>query len=152
MVSKREKIVQQIATALGRISVANGYDTELGSNVERFDHEGQRLGKLPAALLLVGSESFSDGDIQSELRCSLNLQVEVICDPPSDGWTSSSDAWADRYLRDVHRALMADPFWGGDAIDTKLKGYERAVDEVGRWGFVLGFETYYSCGLEDPGA
>jgi hypothetical protein len=150
MATKRELIVRNIVSALQQIRTSNGYDTELGTNVQRYLHEDQALASAPVAIVSCQGEQYDNREIQGMAKGSLGLAIVVICDAPSSSWTQGAEAWADTYLRDVQRAVMVDPSRDGKAIDTLFGSWDFLGEDPREFGFVLYLGVSYYHSHEDP--
>lgn len=152
MATIRELIIRDVVSALEQISVANGYDTELGSNVQRYLHEAQQMSNPPVCIVSNQGEQYDNEEVQSYAKGRLGLAVIVMCDAPDDAWTEGAEAWADQYLRDVQRAVMVDPSRGGRAIDTLFGSWDFIGEDPREFGFVLYLGVTYYHSHEDPAA
>lgn len=150
MVSVREYIVRDVVAALEQISVANGYETELGANVQRYAHDVQALSAPPACVVSLGGEQYDNEEVQGSAKGRLGLAVLVLCDPPEEGWAYGAEGWSDRYLGDVQRALMVDPSRDGKAIDTTFGSWDFLGDDPREFGFVLYLGCTYYHSHDDP--
>lgn len=150
MATKRELIVQDIVAALKTISVANGYATELGANVQRYQHDVQDFGNPPLAVVSNAGGQYDNAEIQVETKETLALAIAIGCDNPADDWTQGAEAWADVYLRDVQRAVMVDPTRGGRAIDTQFDSWEFVDSDAREFGVALFLAISYYHSHEDP--
>lgn len=114
----RERIVDNIVSALQNISIANGYNYDL-KKARRTYTAGQLLKTFPRCMVLEGDERKSDGEEGPVGIYTCFLPIEIECwirdtkEPPED---------ANIFLGDVERAIMQDPRRGELAINTELEG------------------------------
>ncbi len=120
--SIRELIVQDVETALKTISIANGYNNNIGL-VTRTSVIDVSQSNIPILYIQQGNEDvgIAGEDAQTNFnQVSRNLEVRVIIihrhDPAVDG--KSVDAVLNSIQQDVYKAMMIDPQRSNHAIDT----------------------------------
>jgi hypothetical protein len=149
--SKRTQILDSVETLLKAISVANGYNLNF-KGVYRFQQRGQDVGAgYPyISLLMSGGDyrqtanAWHDEDLSIEVGVHLNQNTGVV--------TGTTDAYIDKAVTDVIRAVLSDPDHGGVAIDTIIDGWRRFLedDEIPEAGAVISFRIPYTHAWGDP--
>lgn len=112
----RERILQDIAAALGLVAGQGAYHHQLVSVVRAAAPAPAALDVLPGAWITEGEETLAPGPLPRLTR-HLAVTVEALL-----GATDSKDAGlatlVNYLLADIERALTADPQRGGLAVDT----------------------------------
>lgn len=103
--SIRQRIVSAIITRLQDISIANGYKTDIGTNVEDWRVDWQQ-DELPAISVcdMVAENNFEHSATQQTIR-QLPIQIRIF--------TASSTPAADlrKMIADVEQAIRVDDRW-----------------------------------------
>lgn len=149
--SVEELIVANVATVLGLVSIANGYNNDLGS-VERWQQSGNRYADLPAVVISdEGIERDREGPISAEtFTLALKIYVFVEHDEVRDG--GNTDTLLASLHSDIHRALMLDHTRGGNALDTEIVRAVKfsPVDEQRHAGRVIWAAVTFRHGVGTP--
>ena len=121
MADKRDAIMVAIASAMENISVANGYNSALGSNViewrgKTVTAEGSSLvpteeSELPALHIRDINDRVIAVDMSGNEDHELTLEFEVAHEGSATGATMRGQ------INDVRKAIGVDPSWGGLAKD-----------------------------------
>ena len=111
----RKKIIQAVLSKLAIIMVANGFNTEIGGNVERGKtHDDPE--NVPKLSLWAGREEA--GKIIGAHVCNMNLRLEALLAVGSE----EPSVLAEKALGDMIRAMCGG--WGGQsALATTTGGY-----------------------------
>ncbi len=143
MANTRQSIIDAIDTQLKTILIANGYDTDLGSNVFEWRQVPLQESELPALIYR---------DVTSEIEIIvldrhthiLNLEVEVKTQPGS-----TSGSLARKMIADVIKAIGVDHTWGALAIKTDPVSSEIVFEQHEKiiTGAIINFEITYRTDL-----
>lgn len=150
LASVRELIVDNLTTALAAMSVAGGYNYDYPAP-QRYQLMGQVMATKPAIVVVPLGEEKEIGS--SEIyECTLAVGLFVWADHPAAQSAISSDAYMDRIIRDVERAVMVDVGRGGKAVDTLLRGFERITmsEGGGEMCVRVDVDVWYRHRLSDP--
>lgn len=117
----RQKIVDKLDLRLAAISVANGYNTELGSRPRAEWPTAFQEDELPAVGMFdLVNRSTQSIPREKRIPNALPLQVRLFLK------RDTTPAEARKMIADVMKAIITDPVsgqrdptWGGLAIDTK---------------------------------
>jgi hypothetical protein len=120
--SKRQQIVSAIKTRLQGITVANGYETDLGNAIYEWRLSAYQSTELPGADLRDTTETV--GVTVGSHEHKMTAEVKVL------GSTSSLPADIRKRLADVVKAAGTDLTWGGLAEDTAAAGQDLIEAEV----------------------
>lgn len=119
--SIREQIVAHWVTTLEGISIANGYNTDIGK-VERF-----RLKSMDQAenIILEVKQGTERNDLSGTLNLegrllSLQTVIKVRHDPDDDDVVNTETLF-NQIEQDIHQAVMADRTRNGQALDTAFE-------------------------------
>ena len=113
----RERILQDIETALGQISTANGFGNDVKS-VQRWMQHGNSLYDTPCIIVAAGPEEQQSGPFPL-VSCDLSVELTLWYRQPEDD-TTPTDSYLNSLLQDIIRALYADYTRGGLAQDTEI--------------------------------
>ncbi len=145
MANTRQSIIDTIDTQLKTILTANGYDTDLGSNVFEWRQVPLQASELPA---LIYRDAMSETEIivLDKHTHKLTLEVEVKTEPGAIDGTL-----ARKMIADVVKAIGVDHTWGALAIKTDPLNSEIIFDEGGKEkiisGAIINFEIMYRTDL-----
>ena len=149
--SIRMQIFDDIETALKTMSTANGYNLDY-KKVVRFNQRGTDFGgSYPVvSLLMTGGEyrqnsnAWNTEDLLVEVGVHLNHDDSFV---PGD-----TDAYIDQAVTDVIRAVLVDPERGGNAIDTRVTGWRRFLEDdlVAEAGAIISLSIPYNHAYGDP--
>lgn len=148
----RESIALAIATQLATITVANGYEVTVvdvvrPTRMSDFSPRNLRL------LLLQGQRQ-------------RDQEIDYQGNPPAIGWrqrfevvafvllsdssATAFEATLNQVISDIEKAVMADPTWGGLAVNTTLEG-EDPIDLDGpASGSIVSFTVQYRVSETSP--
>lgn len=140
MPTKRQQIMTAVGTRLGTITLANGYVTNLGTNVSYW-HDLPLEYAQEALVYRDESQDYSQANRVQD--CLLHVELEAVV----LGATRAGDA-----LSDLIRAIGVDATWGGLAVSTQLVRDEIAVETDGREvaQVLLQFDIAYRTPLWQP--
>lgn len=125
---QRQDIMDAVAIQLATISAANGYQTEIGANVNTWRPkllDGAYIpfetAELPAIMLADRRCESKYLDFEThEHRLAVEIEARV------QGGATSDDSLR-LILDDIRRAISIDPTWGARAIDTEPQSDEFAI-------------------------
>lgn len=120
--SKRQQIVNAIKTRLQGITVANGYQTDLGNAVYEWRLTPYQSTELPCADVRDTTESV-EATVEVHIH-KTTMEVKVL------GSTGSLPADIRKRLADVVKAVGTDLTWGGLAEDTVAAGQDLIEAEI----------------------
>ena len=144
-----ELIAQNVATTLGGITTAGGYENTL--TVER----AKRLGNIPGDRRVV----IHQGDARKESpeddsRAHITWNQSFLCTAfavESEASVTAIDQRINSLRADMEKALMVDPTRGGYALDTFIEDPINFSDEGGGWeGIVVHCVVKYRTLLGNP--
>ncbi len=113
----QQQIIDALITALGEISTANGYETEIGSNVSEWDIARDTVDELPA----VDVRDHDTIDVSSD-GGFFNYEMPVDIIVTTSGSTSKSEAR--KMIYDVYAAVGSDPSFGNLADNSFPQSHE----------------------------
>lgn len=120
--SKRQQIMNAIKTRLQSISVANGYETDLGNCIYEWKLSVYQSTELPGADLRDTTETVVN---TIELhQHDMTVDVKIL------GNTTSLAADIRKRLADVVKAVKTDLTWGGLAENTVIIGEDLIEAEI----------------------
>ena len=152
MASRRQLILDDIVTACGLISVANGYNFDIPGGVDRFRIKQQSVETWPTIIVYSDGESKElGGGILYE--CVLSVLVEVWTKHPA-AYAASTEELLDDHVTDIETALMIDSQRAGIATETRIRGHEREIHGGGDDWIVcrVGLDVLYRHRFDDPEA
>jgi len=148
--SIRETVLQALKTALEGITIANGYETDMGKTVERGLRVPLEEDELPAIVIVEGEE-----DVASEpfAKNTCYLQVEIhgyvtFTDSDEGNWS----AIGNKQIADIVKLIGLNQNLGGLAIDmqpAKRMNYEPESETVIK-AVQVDFIIQYRTGYLDP--
>lgn len=114
--SKRQRIVDAVATRMRTILIANGYETDLGLNVEEWTQHLQQEDIADSGILsvcdMVAEAAATDG--RSSPRETIWLMpIQIRIWYPKDQLTAANVRTG---LQDVNRAIRQDDRWKVDGV------------------------------------
>lgn len=112
--SIRQQILDAVATRLGTITTANGYETEAGGNVYEWAVVPLDQDNLPALGYKDSGEDIVDETVGEQIR---TLHVDIVGIEKGTAVT----AFTRKISADVIKAAGTDLTWGGLAEDTTLR-------------------------------
>jgi hypothetical protein len=120
--SKRQQIISAIKTGLQGITIANGYETDLGNYIYEWKLAAYQSTELPGADLRDTTETVTNTiDLHQH---DMTVEVKIL------GNTSSIAADIRKRLADVIKAVKTDLTWGGLAEDTVVIGEDLIEAEI----------------------
>jgi hypothetical protein len=123
----KERIMQNIAGALGSITKANGYSVDIAS-VQRYRYSGLNLATVPLLHLRAGDdEVMRDKMTAPYVARRFEVYVSFVDRPDPNADARSSDEMLNAVGADIEKCLMADPTRGGLAIWTGNPDWMEAV-------------------------
>lgn len=120
--SKRQQIVDALATAMATITTGNGYQTDAGANVSTWLIRDLDETELPS--IEVRDVGQSVGSAISTSEWNLNVEIEIT----AAGTTAPAICRA--AMADVYQALGVDNTLGGLAIRVDSSGDDLTVDQT----------------------
>lgn len=147
--SIREKIMADLLTTFGTISVANGYENNIES-VQRYEQNDQNLQATPAIIIVEGVESSEDSP--DPLTTNV-LIVEGMVYTSHDRLASiSTGEFLNKFVQDIKKAIKVDNTRGGNAVDSMVKSSEPfETDEDQPFvGIIFEIEVIYRHRQTDP--
>lgn len=138
LLQRAEDVAAEIQTRLAAVSVANGYETDLGATVY-MGRVGRQIDKtmVPCCTVVEGDDEVDRARVstQYQLQQTYILLAFVPCDP------DEPNTAAHKALRDMKRAIFLtngrpDTRWGGTVKDVAYLGRDMAPRDDGE-AFVL---------------
>jgi hypothetical protein len=120
--SLRQQIVDAIETRAKTISVANGYQTAIGSHVFVWKLTPFGANEMPGVDIRDRSDAIDSEGLKGSVNVDnhdLTVAFEVVC---QSGRTSDDDVR--KMIADVYKMIGMDPTWGSLALTTQLAGDE----------------------------
>lgn len=148
--SRRQQIVDAVKARFETISIANGYETDIGATVALWrDTINVRPADTDLPLLNILDRSCQSSNSSFAIRKQehrLTIEVEL--------WTASStvDTTIRKMLADLAKAIGVDRKWGGIADNTEPLGDDIGVEQQGRKiaGALYKFVIVYHTNAWDP--
>ncbi len=136
--SKRQQIIDAIKTRLQTIKIANGYSTNIGNNVFEWKHSPVSAEKASGLVFRDVSNTIEIG-VLGRFRWKLGIEIEII----TAGGTASADIR--KMIADVYKAINADIFWNGLALNTEQPEDEMQIiqEEKTIAGVLIRFSILY---------
>ncbi len=149
--SIRELIRENIKTALGQITTANGYNNTL-ANVQGWKQRGNTIQDVPCAIVSLGREE-KDPHPNPQATARLTVFIDIWARQDDDDETDTDEV-LDSLLLDVEKAVMADHTRGGYAEDTNTRGITpfETIEGQPQCGLMLELEILYKHKQTDPAA
>ncbi|MFH2138462.1 MAG: hypothetical protein ABII88_08125 [Candidatus Omnitrophota bacterium] len=121
METVRERILQNIKTAIEAVTIANGYIFDFTpQTVQRWSMHGNRMVDMPMAVISPGDEDESSSPNPFE-ECRLTVYLDLFF-VNDENDAVSTDTYLNRLQGDIKKAILLDSTRGGDAIDTDVMG------------------------------
>ena len=142
----REQILQAVVTRLKTITVANGFNLDIGDKVFRARPTGDDS-VLPWAVLWDSSEAATR---QYGLRVvTMDIVVEILS---KYTLVTGASQVGNQALGDILKAMPESDAWGGLARDTKYQAGQTAFPSDGDTtaGVKVSFSIEYTTGLNNP--
>ena len=133
--TKREQIMEAVETGFQNITIANGYNTNLGNNVRYY--ETGSLSESEIACLLFQDVS---NELIERMANKFFWQITVQANLVLAG--DITPAGINSYLSDVYKALSQDITWGGLAVNTIPARDEIMAKEEGQIYTVVRVEFF----------
>jgi len=121
--TKRQQIMDAVKTRLQGITVANGYDFNLGSHVFEWRTTTLNDNEIPGIVFRDVQNVKIEGGPVAYFRWGLNIEIDII----TQGGTSIADIR--KMLGDVYKAIGTDHSWGGLAILTEQPNNDEIQSE-----------------------
>jgi len=121
--SKRQQIIDAIATKMAEINTGNGYNTNAGNKVFKWLIRDLDKADLPAIEIRWTGQETDAGIDLGHHRHSLAVEIDVV----ANGTTAP--AIVESAIADVYTAIGTDTTYGGLAIDTDTEGDSIEVDQ-----------------------
>ncbi len=143
-----ENIAANIATAIGEITVANGYNQDLTAKRPRRN-DFSDIAPENGIVLIKQADPEPD---ESAIGCKTWLQpfaiIALVID--SDGTATSIDTRINQVRSDIEKKLMIDNTRGGYAIDTDILPPQEFDDGAGFSGITVRIAVKYRTDENDP--
>ncbi len=122
--TKRGEIVTEIKNLLSDIQTANGYNSDIGQNIQEWRVSAVEAIQLPVVIIEDTEEAFTDDDaiIGQKLRI-LTVAVRVIAD------IQTHVEELREMVEDVFVALSNDETLGGKVRDVQVENVNIEVDQ-----------------------
>jgi hypothetical protein len=137
--SKRELILQEVATRLGNVSAVNG-------RVYRSRMEAFSRNEAPAIVVEPGLDNAAPEPVST---CKIDWTLSLIVAVYTRG--TIPDQLADPIISDLHGRLLADRTLGGLVMDiwpASMDPQFAAADQAAGW-YVLTYTVRYRTAVED---
>jgi hypothetical protein len=133
----RQDIVNNIVTRLQLITIAHGYHTDAGNNVQawRSIPFERKEGATPAAVLGISVKDVEETIDDQEFKTTYNLLhwrlvVEILALTAS---SSTTDTVMRQVIADIYKAIGTDDTFSGKCITTVPISDQVLVDEDQLW-------------------
>jgi len=145
--SIREIIIQNFMARVAIITIANGYKTDCGANVERV-RKNLDPSELPASVIWPGVEKVEQS--YGELTCTMSIRVEGIAKFGS----ANPSVLSEKILADLKKCILSGWIRSPDYIDKIIYtggGTDEYPDDgmIAVGAFAL-FDLTYTQKLDDP--
>ena len=145
--SIREIIIQNFMARVAIITIANGYKTDCGANVERV-RKNLDPSELPASVIWPGVEKAEQS--YGELTCTMSIRVEGIAKFGS----ANPSVLSEKILADLKKCILSGWIRSPDYIDKIIYtggGTDEYPDDgmISVGAFAL-FDVTYTQKLDDP--
>ena len=111
--ANRQGIITALKNQLGNISIANGYESDIGANVDEWRTTPYSTSECPV-IDIRDEESNVDEDMNNTLtNKALDITITVYDDPASTAATA-----ARKYIRDVLKAISTDLLFNNNAYQV----------------------------------
>ncbi|MBI3582378.1 MAG: hypothetical protein HY096_00325 [Nitrospinae bacterium] len=121
--TKRQSIMAAVKTRLESITVANGYDFNLGSHVYEWRTATLNDNEIPGIVFRDVQNVKIEGGPIAYFRWGLNIEIDII----TQGGTSITDIR--KMIGDVYKAIGTDHRWSGLAILTEQPNMDEIQSE-----------------------
>lgn len=151
MASVREEILSNVATALGNISITNGYNNNITGGIQRFMQTGLNVATVPTIVVQFDNENKSLGP-SNQYTCSLLIGLDVWAVHDTDSVTGHTWTLIDSLVTDVEKALNVDLSRNGKAKDSEIRSIEpfRMSEGMPYVGASIQYEVNYSHDAFNP--
>jgi hypothetical protein len=139
--TKRKLIVANILSALEAISIASGFETNLGSNISRWRLADYKATEGMGASVYDYEEASHFGEnLSGPQRRKLKIEIEVKAPQVLDAPAEMLQAFAD-----IETVIGANQDWGGLATKTVPAGNKLTVEQGTKKiaGGILSIEVHY---------
>jgi hypothetical protein len=145
----REKIMDNIKTVLTAMTIANGYENDIGS-VQRWRQHGNNKVTMPLIVIVEGSESNED-DAYPLTTCKLDVGIVLFVREAETSVVDTGQA-LNSLLGDIKKALKADITRGGNAVDTQVRSIQPFENDEGQIeaGLIIEIAILYRHQQTDP--
>jgi len=113
--ASRQGIITGLKSVLSNISIVNGYNTDIGSNVDEWRLTPYSESDLP--VIEIRDESCSITDGRNNVDNYKTLSVTISC---YDSVTATGATEMRLYIKDVLSAIGKDPQLSGNALDIDV--------------------------------
>lgn len=120
---KRTDIMSAIGDRLNKIAIANGYFTDLGTDIFYWQAEDAEYDAFCLIYRDVGEEHTQIGNTREN---QLHVEVEAVL------FTDNSGADGNKAIADIIKAIGIDPTWNKLCFNTQLVKNEMVVDTAGK--------------------
>lgn len=140
-----------LASALEKVSVAEGYYRDLPGEVQRYLMLGQTFEKLPTVLLRARNES-KNYEGSRFYQCVLNCEAAVFVYHDAQDGPQSTETVYSEHVADIERAVMVDPQLGGLCDQLELTGSSDFTpdDDQLYGGVIVTWNVTYMHNAKDP--
>lgn len=154
--SRRTEITQALIAQFNQISIANGYNTDLGvrGRVQRPVADSQQGAVLPFGLLTVPREDKSDEVVSNYFACTMTVELAVAPASAEDGFVEED---VEQIVEDCERVILAikaqePPLNINGVIDIDYTGHEKLPlrGDLVFCGAVLNMRVEYRHDVDDP--
>lgn len=119
---KSADVAQEVVDRLSTITIAQGAETNIGSNIKQGKRKLPAEGEIPCCYLIEGGDDVEDTSGRSQTALAKVRQAYVIdafdaCDP------DNPNTKAHAMIRDIKRALFKDGrTFGGKVVEVMYRG------------------------------
>lgn len=147
MESVRQRLINAIDAKLRTVTIANGFETDMGNHVFHWKASDFSQSDLPLVEYRDVACDVVEGGPMGLHTFALTMEVEVVTAGGSATPTEIRKA-----IADVYKVIGQDVQFGGLAINTEPTGDEIKVDQADRviGGALIRFKVVYRTRLFDP--
>jgi hypothetical protein len=149
---RAEDIADEIATRIQGITIANGYETDIGVKLMRGRRKIPADDDPPCSVLIEGNDSVDDTNGRTQ-AARVKIRVPYMVDGFDRCDPNNPNVKAHAMIRDIKRAIFkGDANLGGRAFEVKYVGRDIGPrpDGVGLVQARVAFEVVYAEDLANP--
>ena len=154
--TRRDAITAALIDAFNGITIANGYNTDLGARgrVQKPVGDANAANVLPFGILTVPRESKDDNVVANYIHCTMDVELAVAPVSAEDGYVEED---VEALLEDCERVIYAlkaqePPLNISGVVDLEYRGHEKLPlrGDLVFCGAVLNLVVMYRHDFDDP--